>query len=126
VPDRLGLEYSKPERIGKRLDAKKPQAFIEAYEDLLNSLGPDEAVLFMEAVRPTHHRRYAAYPEFAEASLPFLCEEVPKDWPKFSKSVTDKFRVIYPKGFSNSGVTEVYDASKVGYEPFEELSNEEF
>jgi len=35
----------------------KQQAFIEAYEQLLNSLGPDEAVLFMDAVHPTHAAR---------------------------------------------------------------------
>ena len=54
---RLGLEYSKPETIGRKLDAEKQKAFIAAYEDLLNSLGPDEAVLFMDAVHPTHAAR---------------------------------------------------------------------
>src|SRR4029077_19114726 len=54
---RLGLEYSKPERIGRKLDAEKQKAFIAAYESLLNSLGPDEAVLFMDAVHPTHAAR---------------------------------------------------------------------
>ena len=54
---RLGLEYSKPETIGRKLDAEKQKAFIEAYENLLNSLGPDEAVLFMDAVHPTHAAR---------------------------------------------------------------------
>lgn len=54
---RLGLEYTKPETIGKKLDAEKQKAFIEAYENLLNSLGPDEAVLFMDAVHPTHAAR---------------------------------------------------------------------
>ncbi len=54
---RLGLSYSKPETIGRKLDVEKQQAFIEAYEQLLNSLGPDEAVLFMDAVHPTHAAR---------------------------------------------------------------------
>ena len=54
---RLGLEYSKPETIGRKLNAEKQQAFIKAYEKLLNSLGPDEAVLFMDAVHPTHAAR---------------------------------------------------------------------
>ncbi len=54
---RLGLEYHKPEVIGRKLDAEKQQAFIEAYEKLLNSLGPDEAVLFLDAVHPTHAAR---------------------------------------------------------------------
>ena len=55
---RLGLEYHKPEAIGRKLDPEKQKAFIEAYENLLNSLGPDEAVLFLDAVHPTH----AAHP----------------------------------------------------------------
>jgi transposase len=54
---RLGLEYHKPEVIGRKLDAEKQQAFIEGYEKLLNSLGPDEAVLFGDAVHPTHAAR---------------------------------------------------------------------
>jgi transposase len=54
---RLGLEYHKPEVIGRKLDAEKQQAFIEAYEKLRNALGPDEAVLFLDAVHPTHAAR---------------------------------------------------------------------
>ena len=54
---RLGLEYKKPETIGRRLDAHKQQGFITAYEKLLNSLGPDEAVVFADAVHPTHATR---------------------------------------------------------------------
>jgi len=54
---RLGLEYHKPEVIGRKLDEEKQQAFIEGYEKLLNSLGPDEAVLFVDAVHPTHAAR---------------------------------------------------------------------
>ena len=54
---RLGLKYSKPETIGRKLDAEKQKAFIEAYENLLNSLGPEEAVVFMDAVHPTYATR---------------------------------------------------------------------
>jgi len=54
---RLGLEYTKPETIGRKLDAEKQKAFIAAYEKLLNSLGSDEAVLFVDAVQPTHATR---------------------------------------------------------------------
>jgi transposase len=54
---RLGLEYHKPEVIGRKLDAEKQQAFIEGYEKLQNALGPDEAVLFLDAVHPTHAAR---------------------------------------------------------------------
>jgi transposase len=54
---RLGLEYHKPEVIGRKLDAEKQQAFIASYEKLQNALGPDEAVLFVDAVHPTHAAR---------------------------------------------------------------------
>jgi transposase len=54
---RLGLTYRKPTPIGRRLDVAKQQAFIEAYEKLLNSLGPDEATLFVDAVHPTYATR---------------------------------------------------------------------
>ena len=51
---RLGLEYHKPNVIPRKLDEEKQKAFIEGYEKLLNSLGDDEAVLFADAVHPTH------------------------------------------------------------------------
>jgi hypothetical protein len=54
---RLGLEYHKPEVIGRSLDVEKQQAFIANYEKLQNALGPDEAVLFVDAVHPTHAGR---------------------------------------------------------------------
>jgi transposase len=54
---RLGFEYKKPETIGRKLDPEKQQAFIKVYEDLLNSMGPDEAVMFVDAVHPTHATR---------------------------------------------------------------------
>jgi transposase len=56
---RLGLEYRKPEAIGRKLDVEKQEAFIAAYKALLNSLPPDEAVLFADAVHPTHEARPA-------------------------------------------------------------------
>ncbi len=54
---RLGFEYSKPETIGRKLNTEKQEAFISGYENLLNALGPDEAVIFMDAVHPTHAAR---------------------------------------------------------------------
>jgi transposase len=56
---RLGLEYHKPHVIPAKLDEDKQKAFIEDYEKLLNSLGDDEAVLFADAVHPTHAARPA-------------------------------------------------------------------
>jgi transposase len=51
---RLGLEYHKPSVIPRKLDEDKQKAFIASYEKLLNSLGDNEAVLFADAVHPTH------------------------------------------------------------------------
>jgi transposase len=56
---RLGLEYHKPDSIPRKLDKEKQQAFIESYDNLLNSLSDNEAVLFADAVHPTHAARPA-------------------------------------------------------------------
>ena len=57
--NRLGLEYHKPEIIPRKLDEDKQRAFIAAYEKLLNSLPDNQAVLFADAVHPTHAARPA-------------------------------------------------------------------
>lgn len=56
---RLGLEYRKPEVIPRHLDEHKQRAFIKFYGKLMNSLSPDEAVVFVDAVHPTHAARAA-------------------------------------------------------------------
>ena len=56
---RLGLEYHKPSVIPRKLDKDKQTAFIESYDNLLNSLADNEAVLFADAVHPTHAARPA-------------------------------------------------------------------
>ena len=56
---RLGLEHRKPEAIPRNLDPARQQAFIDAYEALLDGLHADEAVLFADAVHPTHAARPA-------------------------------------------------------------------
>src|SRR5947209_1744106 len=56
---RMDVEYRKPEVIPRKLDPARQQAFIEAYDNLLNNLGDDEAVLFADAVHPTHEVRPA-------------------------------------------------------------------
>ena len=56
---RLGLEYHKPSVIPRKLDKEKQKAFIESYDNLLNSLADNEAVLFADAVHPTHAARPA-------------------------------------------------------------------
>jgi transposase len=40
--------------MSSKLDPDKQAAFIKSYENLLNQLGDDEAVLFGDAVHPTH------------------------------------------------------------------------
>ena len=57
--NRLDLEYQKPEVIPRKLDEARQRAFIAAYENLLNSLPENEAVLFADAVHPTHATRPA-------------------------------------------------------------------
>src|SRR5664279_3160694 len=39
------------------LDDAKQQAFIDGYENLLNTMDSDEAVVFVDAVHPTHQVR---------------------------------------------------------------------
>lgn len=51
---RLGLGFHKPQGIPRKLDADKQRGFIEGYATLLNALPADEAVLFVDAVHPTH------------------------------------------------------------------------
>ena len=56
---RLELEYHKPEVISRKLNVGQQKSFIENYDKLLNSLGANEAVLFADAVHPTHAARPA-------------------------------------------------------------------
>ena len=56
---RLGLEYHKPDLIPNKLNEEKQKNFIAEYDNLLNSLADNEAVLFADAVHPTHAVRAA-------------------------------------------------------------------
>src|SRR4029079_447112 len=51
---RLGMEHRKPTAISRKLDPAKQAVFIRNYEALLNQLPADEAVMFADAVHPTH------------------------------------------------------------------------
>jgi transposase len=51
---RLGIEYRKPKIIPRKLNEEKQKAFIASYEKLRNSLADNEAMLFADAVHPTH------------------------------------------------------------------------
>ena len=48
------MEHRKPKAISSKLDPVKQAAFIKRYEALLNQLVADEAVIFADAVHPTH------------------------------------------------------------------------
>lgn len=54
---RLGMEHRKPKAISRKLDPQIQAAFIAKYEALLNQLSADEAVMFADAVHPTHAAR---------------------------------------------------------------------
>ncbi len=54
---RLGMEHRKPKVISRKLDPAKQAAFIKSYEALLNQLPANEAVMFADAVHPTHAAR---------------------------------------------------------------------
>ena len=75
---RLGMEHRKPKAVSSKLDPDKQAAFIKSYENLLNHIGDDEAVLFGDAVHPTH------------AVRPVGCW-APKRLRKGSSASSDKF-----------------------------------
>jgi transposase len=54
---RLGMEHRKPQAIPRKLDSARQQEFIDQYNALLNHLSTDEAVMFADAVHPTHSVR---------------------------------------------------------------------
>jgi transposase len=54
---RLGMEHRKPKAISRKLDPAKQAGFIKRYEQLMNQLEADEAVMFADAVHPTHEAR---------------------------------------------------------------------
>lgn len=56
---RLGFEYGKPKPLPRVASAEKQAGFIALYEDLMNTLRPDEAVYFADAVHPEYQTRPA-------------------------------------------------------------------
>ena len=54
---RLKLAYRKPAMVSGKLDAARQQAFIADYDRLMCGLENDEAVVFVDAVHPTHQVR---------------------------------------------------------------------
>jgi hypothetical protein len=56
---RIDFVWRKPEAVPAKSDAKAQRAFIERHEKLRNSLGPDETIVYADAVHPTHQVQYA-------------------------------------------------------------------
>ena len=56
---RLDFEWRKPKGLPARADVAAQEAFVAAYERLLNGLAPDETVYFADAVHPEYQSRPA-------------------------------------------------------------------
>lgn len=67
--NRLGMTWHKPRVIPRKLDEARQKAFIDGYAKLLNDLPGNEAVLFADAVHPTHAARPAGCWAPAQATL---------------------------------------------------------
>jgi transposase len=70
--------------------------FIPAYCPHLN---PIERLWGVMHAHVTHNKCYDTCAQFADATLDFLREKVPRKWTVFRDSVTDNFRVINPRVF---------------------------
>ena len=70
--------------------------FVPAYSPHLN---PIERLWGVMHKNITHNRCYATFREFKAATIDFLTQTVPKNWPAFRDAVTDNFRVINPADF---------------------------
>jgi hypothetical protein len=70
--------------------------FIPSYCPHLN---PIERLWGLTHRNITHNKCYATCAQFADATLGFLREQVPRNRAHFCDSVTDNFRVISPKNF---------------------------
>lgn len=56
---RMGFEHRKPRAVPAKAEAQRQQAFMADYEALQSALDADEAVVFADAVHPTHNARPA-------------------------------------------------------------------
>jgi transposase len=70
---RLDMEHRKPKAISRKLDPAKQAAFINDYETLMNGIEADEAVVFVDAVHPTHAVRPVGC--WAPKDLPIAVEQ---------------------------------------------------
>ena len=69
---RIDFVWRKPEAIPAKTDAKAQEAFIERHDNLRDHLGPDEAIVYADAVHPTHQVQYAGQwqPRDARCAIP--------------------------------------------------------
>ena len=79
-----------------RPDCRIKLHFIPSYCPHLN---PIERLWGLMHRNVTHNKCYATCAHFADATLSFLRDKVPRNWARFCDSVTDNFRVISPKDF---------------------------
>jgi transposase len=57
VVHRLGFKYQKPKSVPAQAAEEKQEKFINSYNNLLNNLEANEAVVFVDAVHPTHQTK---------------------------------------------------------------------
>ena len=55
--NRIGFDWKKPEAAPSKIDAAVQQRFIDAHEDLRNSLDADETIVYVDGVHPTHQAK---------------------------------------------------------------------
>jgi transposase len=52
---RLGFVYKKPKRVPGKADPQAQRAFLATYEELKKNKGPNDVIVFMDAVHPQHN-----------------------------------------------------------------------
>ena len=80
----------------ERPDCRIRLHFIPSYCPHLN---PIERLWGVMHRNVTHNKCYATVAQFADATLGFLRQNVPRNWATMCDSVTDNFRVIRPSDF---------------------------
>ena len=62
-------------------------------------LNPIERLWGLMHRNVTHNKCYATLTQFAGATLGFLRQKVPQNWPEYADTVSDNFRIISPRDF---------------------------
>ena len=68
----IDVVWRKPDLVPSHLDLAAQKAFVDQHEKLRNGLGADEAIVFGDAVHPTHQTRPAGVwmPRDADIAVP--------------------------------------------------------